>query len=395
MSVGKNRYVLGTFVGVCMTKFFILVFSLFTLNAFADAPDYTIHQEYTSTRALGMGNAFTALADDHSGMFYNPAALALRKDGQVRMFLRAGISDNWQDFGDEVDKAGDDPQAVSDVIEKHYGEHLYSRVPTLGAMWVRPRWGIAFIPADMSIDAVMNQQLGPSVGVTAYLDSTLAYSYARKLKTKNPDNVVAVGATLKALHRAYYSDVISGAMMAADDAELFDIKKSAEGMTVDMDIGTMWSPAVRGFVGKYMKPTFSMVVRNVADYGFPVQFGVINKDDPKEPPKLQRRIDVGSRFDLLKFWKFEPKLTFDVRDILHDNWTWKKGTHAGFELYWKMFNWWKGHWAAGLNQGYWTAGFGARLGWFQIDLASWGEEVGTSDDPVESRRYIAELSIDI
>lgn len=372
-----------------------LLISAMTVAAHAGAPDYTIHQEYTSTRALGMGNAFTAVADDHSAMFYNPAALAYRKDGQVRLFLRGGISDNYMDFIDEIDAAGDDAQKVADAIEARYGEHLYSRVPTLGAMWVRPNWGIAFIPADMSVDAVLNQQLGPSVGVTAYLDSTLAYSYARKIKTKNKDNQLAVGATIKALHRAYYSDVISAGMLATDDAELWDVKKSSEGMTIDMDIGTMWTPPIRGFVGKYMKPTFAMVVRNAADYGFPIQFGIINKEDPKEPPKLQRRIDFGSKWELQKFWKFEPKITVDVRDILHDNWTFKKGSHVGAELYWRMFNWWKGHWSFGMNQGYWTAGFGARLGWFQLDLASWGEEAGTSNTPVESRRYILEMSIDI
>jgi hypothetical protein len=373
----------------------LLSAALFSAKTYAGAPDYTIHQEYTSTRALGMGNAFTAVVDDHSSLFYNPAALARREDGQVRMFVRAGISDNWMKFSNELKDADNDPQKTSDVIVKHYGEHLYSRVPTVGAMWVRPNWGIAFIPADVSVDAIMNQQLGPSVGVTAYLDTTLAYGYAHTLKTGNKENVVSVGATLKAIHRAYYSDVVSGAVLATDDQDLFDVKKSAEGMTVDMDIGTLWTPPIRGWVGRYAKPTFAFVVRNVGDYGFPVQFGILNKDDPKEPPRLQRRFDVGSKWELRKFWKFEPKLAVDIRDMGHRNWTFKKGTHVGAELYWRMFNWWKGHWSGGMNQGYWTAGFGARLGWFEIDLASWGEEVGTSTDPLESRRYIAELSIDI
>ena len=55
---------------------FTLIFASLTSHA-ASAPDYTIHQEYTSTRALGMGNAFVAVVDDHSAIFYNPAALAL------------------------------------------------------------------------------------------------------------------------------------------------------------------------------------------------------------------------------------------------------------------------------------------------------------------------------
>jgi hypothetical protein len=382
-----------------MHRFLVSFFFLISFKANAAAPDYSIHQEYTSTRAMGMGNAFSAVVDDHSALFYNPAALAFRDNGQVRLFLRAGISDNWMDFSDDVEAADGDDAKVAAAIEKRYGEHLYSRVPTIGAMWVRPRWGIAFIPADVSIDAAINRQLGPALGVNAYLDSTLAYGYARQLKEKwiPKRHKVALGATVKAIHRLYYNDVVSAATIANDEDNIFDEKKSAEGLTVDLDIGMMWVPYFKSktFFGKYAKPTFSVVARNVADYGFPMQFEVVNDEDPAEPPKLERRFDFGSKFDLPKFWVFTPKFAVDVRDVGHRNWTWMKGLHAGTELYWKMFNWWKGHWSVGINQGYLTAGFGARLGWFQLDLATWGEEVGTSDTETESRRYILEMSFDI
>lgn len=373
-------------------KILISLFLFVSTHAFAGAPDYTIHQEYTSTRALGMGNAFIAVADDHSAMFYNPAALALRKDGEVHAFLRAGVDGDYQGVVDDIDQAGDDTSAVAAAIEKHYGEHLYARVPTLGAVWARPNWAIGFIPVDMSLDIGLHQFLGPSLAVTAYLDTTLAWAYAKtkKIKGKHP---IAWGVTLKALHRAYYSDVLNAGTLASDE-EIFDVEKSAEGMTIDADIGIMYAPPVKGWMQKHFRPTVAAVIRNVGDYGFPIQFEVFNDKNPKEPPKLQRRLDVGAKFDLTKLWVFSPKLAVDIKDMGHSNWTFEKGLHAGFEAYWKMFNWWQGHWSVGINQTYWTAGFGAKLGWFQIDLASWGEEVGTSGAPRESRRYIAELSLD-
>mgnify|MGYP006277235059 CR=1 FL=1 len=91
---------------------------------------------------------------------------------------------------------------------------------------------------------------------------------------------------------------------------------------------------------------------------------------------------------------FDPHVAVDIRDVGHDNWTPMKGFHAGAELFWEMYNWWKGHWSAGINQGYWTAGFGARFAWFQLDLATYGEEVGTKDVPKESRRYMVEMALD-
>ncbi len=91
---------------------------------------------------------------------------------------------------------------------------------------------------------------------------------------------------------------------------------------------------------------------------------------------------------------FDPHFAADIRDVGHRNWSPRKGVHLGMEFYWTMFNWWKGHWSGGLNQGYWTAGFGAKFAFFQLDIATYGEEVGTKSVPKESCRFMAEMSLD-
>jgi hypothetical protein len=359
--------------------------------------DFTIHQEYVSTRALGMGNAFTAVVDDHSSLFYNPAALARRKDGQLRMFLRAAIDAEYLTLIDDIEAADgaatedEEIDQYTELISKNYGNHFHSRVPTLGAMWVRPNWGIAFIPADLSVDIGVHQQIGPMLNVNAYLDSTLAYGYARDTRWLPKSHRLSLGATLKAIHRVHVGEAIS-AVQLASDTEVFNTSNANEGMTVDVDLGVLYDPPVKGFF-KYVKPSFAFVMRNAIDHGFQWNFNLIDENSG-EPPNLERRLDFGSKWDLPDLWVFDPHMAIDVRDVLHPNWSYTKGFHAGVELYWKMFNWWKGHWSAGLNQGYWTAGFGARLAWFQLDLATYGEEVGTSETPKESRRYMVEMSLD-
>jgi hypothetical protein len=375
--------------------------SIFAASHASAAPvkalDFTIHEEYTSTRALGMGNAFTAVADDHSAIFYNPATLANRTDGQLRMFLRGGTDASALKLRKQINDVKDtlkaeQTQAYSDLIKSHYGDHFYLRAPTIGAVWVRPGWGLAFIPADMSFDADVHRQIGPMLNVNIYLDSTLALSYAKKINNSN----FSWGATFKAVHRVYGGEALSAGALA-DGSSPFSTSDGNEGLTGDVDLGTYYSPDVpsTGFFKflRYMKPSFALVGRNLIDYGFKTNFHFIDKKSG-EPPKLGRRFDLGSKWDLPKFWVFDPHFSADIRDIGHENWTLKKGAHAGMELYWKMYNWWKGHWAVGANQGYWTAGFGARFAWFQIDLASWGEEVGTDSSPREDRRYIVELALD-
>jgi hypothetical protein len=358
--------------------------------------DFTIHEEYASTRALGMGNAFTAVADDHSAQFYNPANLAFREDGQLRMFLRGGTTPETISLFNEIKKTKSQTSGLTteektqkyvDLVESHYGDHYYFRAPTLGLMWVRPGWGIAFIPADLSLDMGVHRQIGPMLNINMYMDSTLAFGYAHKMNWFGRNHQQSWGITLKAVHRVYVGEVLAAAQMV-DNSNVFSTKDANEGLTGDIDIGTTWSPPV-----KYIRPTFAIVGRNLVDYGFKTNFHLIDKQSG-EPPKLGRRLDLGSKWDLPKFWVFDPHLAFDIRNIGHENWTWRKGAHAGAELYWKMYNWWKGYWTGGLNEGYWTAGFGARLAWFQVDICSFGEEVGSNSHPQEDRRYMLELALD-
>lgn len=367
--------------------------------------DFTIHEEYVSTRAMGMGNAFTAVTDDHSAIFYNPANLAFRQDGQLRMFLRGGADAESFKLFDEIKKVGKDTkdlpedqktQPYVDLITSHYGDHYSYRLPTIGTSWVRPGWGIAFIPADLSLDIGVHRQIGPMLNVNMYLDSTLAFSYAHKMNWFGNRHEMAWGATVKAVHRVYVGEALSAGAMA-DGSNVFDTKDANEGLTGDIDLGTTWRPPVpsTGFFKflRYMKPSFAIVGRNLVDYGFRTNFHFIDKES-SEPPRLGRRFDFGTKWDFPKWWVFDPHMAFDIRNVGHTNWSPRKGAHAGIELYWKMFNWWKGHWAAGMNEGYWTAGFGARLAWFHIDLASFGEEVGTDSAPLEDRRYMLELALD-
>jgi hypothetical protein len=314
------------------------------------------------------------------------------------MFVRGGTTTESRELFKEIEDVDSVPkeqknQAYSDLIVSHYGDHFYYRVPTVGASWVRPNWGIAFIPADLSLDIAVHRQIGPMLNINLYQDSTLAFAYSKKLKWfRDKKNELSWGTTLKSIHRIHVAEAIVAGQLA-NGADVFDTSHAGEGLTFDIDLAMQYKPYWGGWMSRNLQPSFAIVGRNLVDYGFKQNFHFIDKNSG-EPASLQRRFDFGSKWELPRIWVFEPKLAMDIRDVMHDNWTWRKGAHAGFEAYWRMFNWWKGHWSAGINQGYWTAGFGARLAWFQVDLCSYGEEVGAPSEPLESRRYMAELALD-
>jgi len=353
---------------------------------------------------MGMGNAFTAVTDDYSSVFYNPAAMARRKDGNLHMMIRGQIDENGTEVPDLLDQIEGVDSSLSDsqrfdeyvrILDENLGNE-YNLRSTIGAVWARPNWGIAFIPLDMNVDLGIRQALGPGLNANITADTTLAYSYARDTRWLPKSHRLSVGATLKAIHRVNVSENLPAAELLVN-SDVADESIVNEGLTVDADIGFLYNPPVptTGFFSflETVEPTFAFVIRNVIDHGFQWNLNLIG-NETGEPPKLQRRFDFGSKWNLPNFWVFDPKFAFDIRDVGHDNWSLIKGFHAGAEMYWTMYNWWKGHWSVGINQGYWTAGFGARLAWFQLDIASYGEEIGTDAQPVESRRYMLELSMD-
>lgn len=381
-------------------KLFVALLSVVILwspVSWAKSLNFGIDRQYISIRALGMGNAFSAVADDHSAIFYNPAALARREDGNIHAYLIKGGGDpDYLELVDDIKAASDLPNeddqipAIQDVLEKNLGNTYYARLAALGGFWVRPNWGIAFLPADLTLN-IQPTNIGVlSLDVDARIDSTLAFSYARDLKWFGKDHF-SMGITVKAIHRISYQDVVLPVDLVVNP-DPFNTDRAGEGMTIDADIGTLYTPAA--WKDAWFSPTFALVVRNVGDYGFPINFGVIGKDSKEPEDSLQRTVDVGAKINVPNFWVFDPHFSFEIKDILHEKSTLTKSYHAGFEAYWKMFNWWKGHWAVGINQGHLTYGVGARLAWFQLDAVVWNEEVGTESVPKTSERYMVELSMD-
>ena len=361
--------------------------------------DYSIHQDYITPRSLSSGGTFTVI-DDYNTLFYNPAGMARLEDGELNLGFMAGITSEAMTFSNDITAASkassetEKIQKVQELLDKNYGKNFATRLPALSALWVRPKWGVGLVLADSTINLAIHQTSGPQLAVSAYVDNTLAFGMS---KAYGEEKALTVGGTVKVVYRGYVGRSFS-AFDIATDPKFFKPADAKEGMTVDADLGTQYVVTVpeEGWLKwmKYAKPTFGLVVRNIADYGFMQNSHLIDKNSGNEPPHLGRRFDVGSKWELPSFWVFHPKFMLDERDIGHRHFTVLKGFHTGFELEWKAFGWLKGYYAAGLGQGYLSAGVGAQLAWFRLDASTYGEEMGTSTQKLENRFYIAKMSLD-
>ncbi len=387
----------GLFVGLTSVSF--------SQNAMAtDSVSTTIHHQYQSTRALGMGDAFVAVANDYSAIFYNPAGLARLEEGQVNLSLALEATPGAKDFYDQykkIEESGETDTAKQtdylNLIQNHYGDVYSVRTTPVEAAWVRPKWGIAFIPMDVSVEMAMHQQIGPTMNTTVYADTTLALSYADDLHWFDHGRL-SMGITGKFVNRGFFSKAISAVDLAAS-SQIVKKEDLLEGYTVDADVGMLWTPELpdEGFWSllRAARPTFGAVVRNVGETGFGQSLKLVNKTaQDGTPEKLYRVVDVGTRWEYPAAWIFGGRGVLDVRDMGHPDFSWRKGVHAGLEFDWTVKSWWKGHYRGGISEGYWTAGVSAELGIFNLDLVSYANDVGTISTPKESRVYAARLNLD-
>lgn len=362
-----------------------------------------IHHHYQSPRALGMGDAFVAIANDYSAILYNPAGLARREDGQVNLSMEFAGSQSFSDFTKDTSSvkttgnSSTDYALYSDLLQKYYGKVFQTRVGLFEGFWVRPNWGVAFIPLDATLEYKIHNQVAPALNVRAYLDTTLAYGYGTDIKGSMFGRW-SMGTTVKFVNRGYANKIVSAFDLVADSNA---VKKEdlRDGYTLDMDIGTLYTPHLPGDgiwqLFSLAKPTFGAVLRNVGETGFGQSLKIFNKTQVEAPEKMYRVLDVGMKYEYPNIWIFNGRGALDIRDIGHPNFTWRKGFHLGFEFDWTMATWWKGSYRIGVNQGYPTLGFSALFSVFNLDLVTYGEDVGSFSSPKENRIYLVKLNIDL
>ncbi len=385
-----------------------LLLALFAMTAGAHAwaddsgVSNTIHHQYVSPRALGMGDAFVAVANDYNALFYNPAGLARREDGELNLFFDLAASAKFATAGKDFNDAGattgtDTDKLTAEIaaIEKYYGKTFSLRASPLNGVLVRPGWGVAFIPMDLSIEMTMHQNVGPAINLSVYGDSTLALGYGSDFRGLSAGRM-SWGVTGKLVNRGFFSKTVTALELAANP-NLVTAQDLREGYTVDADLGWLFTPSLpaEGIFSylRLARPTFGAVVRNVGETGFKNSFKLINKLQTEAPEKLYRVLDLGTKWEYPSAWIFGGRGVLDIRDINHPYWNWHKGTHLGFEFDWAVSSWWKGNYRVGLSQGYVTAGISALFTIFNLDLATYSEDVGTFSQPVENRMYMLRLNL--
>jgi len=370
-------------------------FYIIMVQAANAADSEYLHQPRISARVMGMGGAFTALADDYNALYYNAAGLARIQKAEFNFQIDAGLTPTVVNFYNNVSNAsstgsgGSNVSTITQLLQSNYGQH-YSARAGVGATYVKSGFGVGFQPADLTAEMDVNANAGAAVGIEAWQDSLVQFGLAWNAFGK----ALSFGIAPKAVYRAFIEKEELALDLATSNT-LLKASDATEGLTVDADVGVMYTiPVPESW---FAKPTIAVVVRNVVDDGFNTNFHLYNSNSANitnPDGYMGRRLDIGTRFELPEFWAFKPRVMADARDIGSRYASVDKCLHFGGELPWKVTESILGAYRVGMSEGYLTAGLSFYLSVFQFDIATYSEEIGTSNAPNQSRRYLAQFSFD-
>jgi hypothetical protein len=354
---------------------FFVIMALFLLYSRHEAISKQYPAPYSGVRPLGMGNAFIAVADDESALFYNPAGLSRLSMTQIAIFNPLiETSKKSIDFVlDAEDTDLDDTGEVADLLKEYVGEHQHFRVgifPHVGFNMANMGVMIGGL-AQSTIDADIRNPVWPE----AYVDIVTDYGILGGAGLKLPITGLRAGATLKFIQRESLDEVYTATDIAADDFEdrLEDDYYSGSGLSAD--IGVIYElPYVWIF-----DTNVALVAQNIPGM------------DMGDASDIDTQVHFGLSMEK-SFTAFSLVSAFDYRDItgaVEGNDDISKKIHLGTELkFLRAFSV-----RAGLNQGYFSAGATMDFLFMRFEFATYAAEVGEYGGQRGDRRYVGQVTI--
>jgi hypothetical protein len=330
---------------------------------------------FRGVRPLGMGNAFTALADDDNAIYYNPAGLAEidHLDMGILNPLVEISKDSMNVYNDIQDTDFDDMSQVAELLRNHLGENQHVRAAA--APYVGFRVGKVGLMigalAQATLDAAVRNPAWPEAHLDYIQDTGVVGGVGFKL----PLTGLRLGATIKFVQRTSLDNIYSAADIADDGFEdqVNDDMKTGNGFS--LDLGAMYRLPWH----KFFDTNIALVVQNLPDMDF---------GDAKDM-KMQANFGLAVSKSLAKF-KLVGTLDFDDLTMhLDEDSDLTKRLHLGLEFKTPFFV----SIRTGFNQGYWTAGATLDFRVIRIDFASYAEEIGAYAGQNMDRRYVAQITI--
>jgi F plasmid transfer operon protein TraF len=359
----------------CLNGFCILMFGLLLLVSVVpvSAEEYpTLHR---GVRPLGMGGAFTAVADDENALFYNPAGLSDISTLQMGIFNPLlEVSENTLDMiSDAQDTDFDDTGEVTEFLRDYVGEHQHVRTSLFPHVGFNVK-GYGVMVAGIA-QATLDLDVRNPVWPEAHIDGVTDIGLLAGVGLNLPVTGLKAGASIKFISRESLDEVYTATDIASEDFDK-NLEDDAEsGSGIGLDLGAIYKlPFIEIF-----DLDVGLAVQNVPE---------MDMGDAK-PLETQANFGLAAKKGFAGFDLVAAIDYMDLSNSYDEDEDIAKRLHMGAEVQLpKILSV-----RAGLNQGYYTAGATVDFKAIRLDVATYGEEVGAHAGQREDRRYIFQITI--
>ena len=333
-----------------------------------------IFQFFTGTRQLGMGGAYVGVVDDETALVTNPAGVGKVREFTLNLFnpqVGGSVADtNLINLGNY--NQATDVQGLLALLNQAKGTAVDGRASIFPSV-VMPNFGVGAL-YNTRYDALVN----PATNVYTFnylsdLSGAMAFS------VRFLGGVVKLGFNGRFIDR---TEVVLSAPATATGLSLGSLRR--EGTGIASDVGLILSAPI------VWLPAISAVAHDVGgtSYGGRAIAGAATTFRPADTPTT---IDAAFSVFPILGRRAHMALTFEAHDLLTigQEVDLMRRAHVGAEIGFADFFFVRG----GMNQRYWTAGLEFATRFFQLQAASYGEEIGTPSATIEDRRWVGAMAI--
>jgi len=350
---------------------FALTFSSGVASGYSELSDF-----YNGVRSLGMGGAYTAIVNDETALLTNPAGISRLRDKIVTVFdPEFSGNTNITEMLPAHKLTGaaiQSPYDLLQLLKENPGKHWYAKAQVFPS-FAAPNVGFG-LHAKWKYDAEVNSE-----STNYRLDYVQDYAAVLGFSLKFFGGIVKLGGSARYVNRTEIHRDFDPNVASIDMNQV-----ASEGTGLAVNAGLILTAPVQWL------PTLAVTVRDVGTTSYALTSGMFlqTQTRPADSPQV---VDVGFALNPLLSNTTRMVITADYHDALnaYQDEDAMKRIHAGVELNFDDVCFLRG----GYHQRYWTAGFEIAGRFIQVQAATYGEEIGTSNAPKEDRRWVGKFSV--
>ncbi|CAN5453168.1 hypothetical protein BH10BDE1_BH10BDE1_07250 [soil metagenome] len=335
-----------------------------------------IDEFYVGVRSQGMGGTYVNVVNDETAILTNPAGLGKLRDYTFTLVdpeFDGSFNDtdivNISNFTDAVSMQG-----LLDKLNTAKGKNWHAKAQ-LFPSFVAPNFGIGLLSKFQ-----YNASVDPT-GTTYRFDYVNDWAIGLAYNFRADGGIVKFGVAGRLINRAeVHKDIPAN----STGLELNAFK--AEGMGLAADFGLVLTAPIAGL------PALGISVRDAGNTSYNLREGMFNAT-ANRPVDTEQSVDVALSAQPILGNRARGTFTIEYHGVTtpvkEDQEDFIKRTHAGFEVNFSDFAFLR----VGANQGYWTGGIEFATERFQLQAASYGEEIGLPNAKKEDRRWVGKFAV--